>query len=112
MLKPLSEQYVSFLHDEYRLVGQADDISFPKTVEEVKAIVSQCLSSNKPVTVQGSRTGICGGAVPLRGHLMNLSELNQPLGLTRDDNGAFYLTVQPGYLLSSLRRDLRTRRLD
>ena len=112
MIKPLSEQYVSFLHDESRLAGEAADISFPRTVEEVKTIVSQCFSLNKPITVQGARTGICGGATPRRGHLMNLSEMNRPLNLIRDDEGTFYLTVQPGYLLSGLRRDLRTRRFE
>ena len=110
MIKPLSDQYASFLHDESRLTGEAADISFPQNAEEVKAVVSQCLAQNRPITVQGARTGICGGAVPRRGHLMNLSEMNKPLNLLRDNGGIFYLTVQPGYLLSSLRRDLRTRR--
>lgn len=112
MIKPLSEQYASFLHDESRLTGQAAEISFPRTEEEVEVVVRQCFSSQRPITVQGARTGICGGAVPRLGHLMNLSEMNKPLNLTQNDDGAFYLTVQPGYLLSSLRRDLRARRFE
>ena len=112
MIKPLSEQYVSFLHDESRLTGEAADISFPQTVGEVKTVVAQCLALKVPITVQGARTGICGGAVPRRGHLMNLSEMNKPLNVLKGNDGAFYLTVQPGYLLSSLRRDLRTRRFE
>lgn len=110
MIKTMAEQYGSFLRDESRLIGQAEDISFPKSVEEAQSIVKQCRAAQKPITVQGSRTGICGGAVPERGHIMNFSEMNQPVNISVDASGSFNLTVQPGYLLSSLRSDLASRR--
>ncbi len=64
MERPLSEQYASFLHDESRLRGEADAISFPRAAEEAREIVRRCLAAGKPMTAQGSRTGICGGAAP------------------------------------------------
>ena len=59
-----------------------------------------------PITVQGSRTGLAGGAVPAGGHVMNLSRACSYLGLRRDDAGVFYLRVQPGVVLSELRKHL------
>lgn len=112
MIRPLSEQYVSFLRDESRLAGEAGDISFPRNTGEVESIVKQCAALKKPITVQGARTGICGGAAPRGGHVLNLSGMNKALGLSRDESGGFCLTVQPGYSLGSLRRDLRGRRFE
>ena len=53
------------------------------------------------MTVQGARTGIAGGAVPLAGHLMSLARMNRILG-TRGEGGESTLVVQPGVLLQDL----------
>lgn len=112
MFKAMSEQYQTYLRDESRLTGQADSIIFPANLQDLQAAVRQCLEEGAPITVQGSRTGICGGAVPMEGRIINLSEMAAPLSLESGEDGFFYLKVQPGYLLSSLRRDLRRRRFD
>ena len=51
--------------------------------------------------MQGARTGIAGGAVPLGGHVMSLSRMNRILGM-REDGGEFILGVQPGVLLQEV----------
>nr|MDO8134182.1 FAD-binding oxidoreductase [Candidatus Njordarchaeum guaymaensis] len=88
------------LYDESRLTGFADSISFPTTEEELRDHLAQMSSMKKPVTLQGMRTGITGGAVPNGGHVINLSRMNRILGLRRDSQqGAFFLRLQPGVLM-------------
>jgi len=66
-----------------------------------------------PITVQGARTGITAGAVPERGHIINLSRMTRVLGLRRDgQTGDFLLSVQPGLLLSALRDRLSRREFE
>lgn len=89
-----------FFHDESRLSGQMDSISFPRDEEEVKEQIAAASRAEKTVTVQGMRTGISGGAVPEGGHVLNLSKMNRILGMRRDpEQNAYILTVQPGLLL-------------
>ena len=63
------------------------------------------------VTVQGARTGLAAGAVPHGGLVLNLSRMNRYLGLRRGDDGLFYLRVQPGVVLSELRKHLAAKSL-
>lgn len=95
-----------YRRDESRVQGEADSISFPVTEEEVSAILAKMAASGIAVTVQGARTGLAAGAVPHGGHVMNLSHMNRCLGARRGGDGAFYLRVQPGVILSELRKYL------
>jgi D-lactate dehydrogenase (cytochrome) len=104
-----SEFLKEYLRDESRLMGKADSISFPENQAEIQEILKKHRAASVPVTVQGSRTGITGGAVPLQGHILNLSRMNKVLGLRRDQhNDVFYLTVQPGLKLQELVLILQT----
>jgi D-lactate dehydrogenase (cytochrome) len=104
-----SEFLKEYLRDESRLTGKADSISFPENQAEIQEILKKHRAASVPVTVQGSRTGITGGAVPLQGHILNLSRMNKVLGLRRDQhNDVFYLTVQPGLKLQELVLILQT----
>ncbi len=98
------------LRDESRRTGKADSISFPKTENELVRVVRQMAASGKPITVQGARTGIAAGAVPDGGHIINLSRMDRILGL-RQDNGTFYIRVQPGLLLSEFRTAIAKREI-
>lgn len=46
------------------------------------------------------------GAVPHGGHILNTSRTNRYLGLRRDEQGRFLLRVEPGVVLSELRKQL------
>ena len=64
-----------------------------------------------PVTVQGSRTGLAAAAVPYEGHIMNLSRMDKVLPCRQDEQtGTFYFTLQPGVLLSELRKMISGKR--
>lgn len=100
-----------YLHDESRNTGFADTISFPRSEDEVRAVLRALHGRHVPVTVQGARTGLAAGAVPHGGHVMNLSRMNRVLGLSRDVAGAFAVRVEPGVVLSELRKHLAAKRL-
>lgn len=105
------DRYRIFLQDESRYSGYADSISFPQSEQDVVAIINK-MSGRQPITVQGSRTGLVGGSVPLGGHILNFSKMDKVLGLSRGEDGSFYLRVQPGVTLETLHRQLLLRSFD
>lgn len=105
-IQPWSVEFDDFLHDESRNRGHAETISFPRTEEDVRAVVRELYAGAVPITVQGARTGLAAGAVPQGGHVLNLSRMNQCLGLRQDERGRFFVRVQPGLVLSELRKYL------
>lgn len=105
-IKPLGAEFEEYLRDESRSVGSAQTISFPTCEDEIRSVLRELYPSGTPITVQGSRTGLAAGAVPAGGHVMNLSRACSYLGLRRDEKGTFYLRVQPGVILSELRKHL------
>lgn len=110
---PYSDLYESYLRDESRLTGYADSISFPESEEEViRVLAAVRAAGGGPVTIQGGRTGLTGGAVPQGGHLMNLSRMNRLLGIRREADGRFLLRYQTGETLRGIRERLRTKSID
>lgn len=112
LIKPLDDQYIDYLHDESRMRGQADSISFPRSDSEIQQIVKRFVEKQIAITVQGSRTGITGGAVPTCGHVLNLSKMNNIVGLKQDRSGIFSIQVQPGTTLIELNNQLHHNRFD
>jgi len=106
LIQPLQERHHDYLKDESRTSGKAETISFPENEKQVQAIVKTLLEQKKPITVQGSRTGIVGGAVPVCGHILNLSKMTRVTGLELDQEGKFLIRVQPGMCLSELDQQL------
>ena len=117
LVRPLTEDFNEYVRDESRSVGEADTISFPTTEAEVRDLLRELHGDGTvhadgtpggavPITVQGGRTGLAAGAVPHGGHVMNLSRMTSFLGLRKDENGTFYLRLQPGVVLATLRKAL------
>jgi len=102
---PVEPDYVEYLRDESRLQGKAEAIYFPGNEQEVQQVLAGLSASATPITVQGARTGISGGAVPFEGHILNLSRMDRVLGL-RQDGDIFLLRVQPGVLLEKINEAL------
>lgn len=96
--------YEEYLRDESRKSGNAETISFPVNMEQVQRVLSEINAKEAEVTVQGSRTGVAAGAVPMQGHILNLERMNKVTGMGYDvEENCFYLNVQPGLALSKLR---------
>lgn len=105
-IKPFGDEFEEYGRDESRTSGEASSISFPTTEDEVRAILRKLHAEHVPITVQGARTGLAAGAVPHGGHILNTSRMNRYLGLRRDERGRFLLRVEPGVVLSELRKQL------
>ncbi|MBN1409239.1 MAG: FAD-binding oxidoreductase [Spirochaetales bacterium] len=98
-----TEGYEEYLKDESRFTGTAESISFPRSEGDIQAVLSE-LGPEQILTIQGARTGITGGAVPLSGHAMNLSGMKNITGLRfNKEENCFYITVEPGLTLKELR---------
>ncbi|WP_461207848.1 FAD-binding oxidoreductase [Clostridium sp. DL1XJH146] len=110
LIKPFEDRYEEYLQDESKMKGQGDSISFPKTKEEVVEIVKELASLDVPITVQGGKTGICGGAVPMGGHIMNLTNMNNIDECEKIEN-RYFIKVQPGVTLEELDKKLYREKL-
>lgn len=107
MHKHFTEMYGEYLRDESRQIGRAESIVFPKTEEEIVASVKEMSRKNMQITTQGARTGLAASAVPFGGHIINLSRMNKITGARYDgDKDRFFLTVEPGVLLTEIRKHL------
>ncbi|MBD3344761.1 MAG: FAD-binding protein [Chitinivibrionales bacterium] len=112
-IEPLSEKYYDYLRDESRMSGYADTISFPLCKCELVAAVSRLSSEKIPVTIQGARTGVTGGAVPSGGHVINLGKMKKITGLRyNSSSGRFFLSCGPGVLLSECNEALQNKEFD
>ena len=94
--------YQSYLRDESRLSGRADYIAFPETTAEAARAIRRASQEGWPLTVQGARTGISGGAVPGGGLILSTGKMNQPLGCRIDVQGRPILRVQAGMSFADL----------
>ncbi len=102
VVQPYQNEYIEYLRDESRTEGYADSISFPTSEAEVVAVLQEVGASKQCITVQGGRTGLTAAAVPFGGHILNTSRMNHVLGLRQDEQGTFYVTLQPGVILAEL----------
>jgi D-lactate dehydrogenase (cytochrome) len=107
LILPINERYQDYLSDESRMVGKADSISFPETEEEILEIIARMRESDTQVTIQGGKTGIVGAAVPLRGHILNLSNMKQVKEFIRTSDGNYLLKVEPGVSLLELKKAIK-----
>ncbi|AIO19437.1 putative FAD-linked oxidoreductase [Candidatus Izimaplasma bacterium HR1] len=102
-----------YLKDESQLIGNADKIYFCHNTNEIEEVLSNCYKNNTPITIQGALTGICGGAVPLNGVVINLSEMNNILGMNYNTELEKYIIkVQSGLLLKDLNHFLKSKKID
>ncbi len=102
-----TDEIQPYLADESSSTGSAEGISFPESEAEIREALQFCRQHGAPITVQGARTGITGGAVPSGGQVINLSRCSRALGMAWDEtHQRFLLTVQPGMLFSQVQKGL------
>ena len=112
IVQKYTHAYKSYLLDESRTLGSAQYIAFPRSEAELVEAMCFAHEHGVPVTAQGARTGLAGGASPQGGMILNLSRMNRILGLRRDARGRFLLRVQPGVALVTVRRALLNKSFD
>ena len=93
----------SYLMDESHLQGKAEHIFIPRSEADIISILQSARETATPITLSGGRTGVTGGAVPMGGWLISLSQMNNMLGLRFiADQNRFLLRCQPGASLESI----------
>ena len=112
LIRPMSGEYVEYLRDESRTVGRADSIAFPHNEAELGAILTAAYTDGERITIQGARTGLAAAAVPEGGCIINLTRMDRVTGMRRDATGRYYLKVQPGVILSQMRKRIEDKRFD
>jgi len=100
-IEPLYPKYESYLKDESGLTGEADGIVFPQNTEALAAIMRTAAKDGRRLTLQGSRTGLVGGAVPGGGLVVNFSRMNRVLGLEKKGDKDL-LHVEAGATLEAI----------
>lgn len=96
-------QYADLLGDESRLHAPgAEAVYLPQSVAQVCWAVRDVGGRGGSCVVSAGRTGIAGGAVPLKGEsIVSLAAMCNALGFGRDGD-EYYLRVEPGLTLASM----------
>lgn len=90
-----------YFHDELSGTENPPEVLiFPKSTEEVSAVMKYAYEHNIPVTARGSGTGLVGASVAVKGGIMLCTaKMNNILEL---DTENLTVTVEPGVLLMEL----------
>lgn len=106
-----STEVSAYLRDESGMAGTAEEICFPNNLEEIQTALS--LSEGKTITVQGARTGLCGGAVPCGGNILNITKMKQITGFSFDEEkNEGSITLEAGVTLGELELCLKKKRMN
>jgi D-lactate dehydrogenase (cytochrome) len=101
------------LSDESMLQGEAESIAFPRDEAAVVAVIQRIRESGGIATVQGSRTGICGAAVPQGGYAISMSSMKRILDVRpASDGNGFILRLEPGVTIMDLEAAARLNEID
>ncbi|HEY7370455.1 MAG TPA: FAD-linked oxidase C-terminal domain-containing protein [Thermoanaerobaculia bacterium] len=82
------------------LVASPDVVVTPASEEEVRALLRLAADRGIPVTPQGARTGLSGGALPARGGVaLDLTRMNRLLEIDREN---LFAVAEPGLVTQQL----------
>ncbi len=99
-------------HQIWKLQGDPgrhppDAVVFPRTEDEVAAILRACADSGTPVVPYGAGSGVCGGAVPIRGGVVvDVKRMNRILDV---DDVDLTVTAEAGIVGMHLEEELGDR---
>lgn len=81
-------------------------VLLPESTEEVSRVMRSAYKMDVPITPQGGRTGLSGGALPVAGGVvLSLLKMNRILEI---DNKNMQLIVEPGVIACDLQEALKT----
>ena len=105
-------QFLPYLQDESKLsFGDVECIAFPENESDVSEFLKSCSAKNLPVTVSNGKTGVVGGAIPLKGALMSLEKLNRIYGVKKI-GGEYRVKLQSGVTLDEFNKYLENENFD
>ena len=84
----------------------ADAVAFPSTAGEVASVLAVCHDAGVPVTPAGARSGVCGGAMPVRGGVV--LDARGLTGATSVDAVSLLVDAGAGTMGDTLEAELRS----
>ena len=84
--------------------GSALAMVCPASTAEVSAVLAACTQAGVAVTPQGGNTGLCAGAIPRDGVLLNLRRMNR---IVEVDAEGHTMTVEAGAVLADIQQAAR-----
>src|SRR3989344_6184618 len=105
--KTLGEENV-FVSDDYRaaystdasnIYGQAKLIVFPRSINDVHAIIMFAKRTKIALTVRGGGTSLVGGVVPNDSVILDMSRMNKIIKINEEEG---YAIVEPGVVVNRL----------
>jgi FAD/FMN-containing dehydrogenase len=88
--------------DASRLVGKADNVVFPKTIEEVENLIK---TSDKDVVPRGGGSEIVGGCIPNNSLIINTTKMNKILDFNKEKRNVY---VEAGISVKELNEKLES----
>lgn len=96
------EELEPYSRDEAVGPSYPDVVVRPKTVQEVRSIVTLAADRGIPLTPRGAGTGLTGGAVPVRGGVV--LSLERMDGIVEIDEQNLVAVMEPGVIVGALHR--------
>lgn len=105
-----SENIQKYSHDETEDISVLPSIVLkPETVEEVSKIMTYCNVNQLVVTPSGARTGLSGGAIPIKnGIALSMEKFNKILSI---DENNLQVTTEPGVITEVLQNAVKEKGL-
>src|SRR5438552_399776 len=104
LTKTQPDEIQDYLSDaSYLKGGNAAQVVFPETADDVAEILVEATRTQTPVTVSGAGTGTVAGRVPFGGIVIATDKLNQIKSIVRHDDGGRAI-AEAGVRLIDLQR--------
>ena len=98
------ENLAHYCYDATEMRYMPDLVVLPSTTEEVSKVMKLAYELNIPVTPQGGRTGLSGGALPVRhGIVLSFLRMNRIVEIDRKN---MQVVVEPGVIGADLQKAL------
>jgi len=93
-------------HDETENLSYLPAAVFiPKTTTELQTLVKWAAKNKIPLTTQGARTGLAGGALPVAGGIaVSMEKMNSIIAIDADN---FQITVEAGLITGEINRTIK-----
>lgn len=99
----IRDRFAAYLHDESKLTAPAvREIAFPKSTDDVSAILARRAAERTPTTVSGARTGITGASVAVDGSAVLALDRMKGIEPPERVSGEWRVRVMAGTTLAEL----------
>lgn len=94
------KEIVCYNSDASRIVGKAEEVVFPETVEDIKEIIR---SAHYDIVPRGAGSNFVGGCTPKRSTVVDMSKMNKILDFNSKKR---YVSVEAGVTIKELNEKL------